>query len=117
MISTKTHGILDYLVGALLISVPWLFGFASSGWDTRIFALLGIATLLYSLFTDYELGLAHVIPMGTHLTLDLASGVLLAASPFLFGFADRVMAPHIVFGFVEIGAVLMTRRTFAAAAA
>jgi hypothetical protein len=62
------------------------------------------------LFTDYELGISKGISMGTHLTLDLMSGVLLAASPWLFGFADDVYVPHLVLGIFEIGAALMTRR-------
>jgi hypothetical protein len=28
MITTKTHGVLDYIVGAALIVAPWLLGFA-----------------------------------------------------------------------------------------
>jgi hypothetical protein len=117
MISTKTHGMLDYTVGALMIALPWLLGLPSSGWDARIFVMLGIAALAYSVFTDYELGGARVIPMRVHLMLDIVSGVLLAASPFLFGFADRVMAPHLVFGAFEIGAALMTRKSPTAASA
>ena len=38
-------------------------------------------------------------------------GVLLAASPWLFGFADRVYWPHLILGLAEIGAGLMTRTT------
>jgi hypothetical protein len=44
-----------------------------------------------------------------HLLLDAASGLLLAVSPWLFGFADRVFWPHLVIGLVEIGAALTTR--------
>lgn len=49
--------------------------------------------------------------MRTHPGLDLASGVLLAASPWLFGFAGDVWAPHLIFGLLEIGAALMTKRS------
>jgi SPW repeat len=42
--------------------------------------------------------------------LDLGSGILLAVSPWLFGFADQVWAPHLVIGLIEIGTALMTRR-------
>jgi hypothetical protein len=30
-ISTKTHGVLDYLMGLFLILSPWIFGFANGG--------------------------------------------------------------------------------------
>jgi hypothetical protein len=110
MISTKVHGYLDYAVGALLIAAPWLLGFAEGGAETWVPVILGAGAILYSLMTDYELGVARGISMGTHLTLDMMSGFLLAASPWLFGFADVVYVPHLLLGIFEIGAALMTRR-------
>jgi hypothetical protein len=101
--------VLDYLVGALLIAAPWLFDFDRGGAETLVPVLLGVSTLVYSLFTDYELGAVRRIPMRTHLNLDLASGILLAASPWLFGFADYVWQPHLIVGLIEIGTVLMSR--------
>ena len=109
MIPTRVHGMLDYLVGALLIAAPWLFDFDRGGAETLVPVVLGIAALLYSLFTDYELGVVRRIPMRTHLNLDLGSGILLAISPWLFGFADYVWQPHLILGLVEIGTSLMTR--------
>ena len=101
---------LDYLVGALLIAAPWLFDFAAGGAETWIPVVLGAGAILYSLFTDYELGVSRQLSMRTHLMLDLMSGILLAASPWLFGFADTVWAPHLALGLFEIGASLMTKR-------
>lgn len=109
-IPTKVHGYLDYLVGALLIAAPWLFDFAAGGAETWIPVALGAAAILYSLFTNYELGVSKTISMRTHLMMDLLSGILLAASPWLFGFADYVWGPHLILGLFEIGAALTTRR-------
>lgn len=109
-IPTRVHGYLDYIVGALLIASPWLFDFAAGGAETWIPVALGAAALIYSLITDYELGASKTISMRTHLTLDLLSGILLAASPWLFGFADYVWGPHLILGLFEIAAALMTRR-------
>ena len=108
-IPTRIHGIADYLLGLLLVAAPWLFGFADGGAATWVPVVLGVGVVLYSLLTDYELGLVRRIPMQTHLTLDLAGGAVLAASPWVFGFADRVWLPHLVFGLLEIGAALFTR--------
>jgi hypothetical protein len=36
--------------------------------------------------------------------------VLLALSPWLFGFSDYVWQPHLIVGLLEIGTSLMTRR-------
>jgi hypothetical protein len=109
-IPTKIHGYLDYIVGLLLIAAPWLFDFARGGAETWVPVILGAGAILYSLFTDYELGISRRLPMPTHLTLDLLSGVLLAASPWIFGFADYVYLPHLILGILEIGASLMTKR-------
>lgn len=111
-IPTRIHGILDYLMGALLIVSPWLFGFADEGGAARwIPIVLGAGVILYSLLTKYELGLAGLIPMAVHLGLDAGGGLLLAVSPWLFGFADRVWIPHAVFGLLEVGAALLTKST------
>jgi hypothetical protein len=109
-IPTRTHGYLDYLIGILLIAAPWVLDFADGGPEQWIPIILGAGLIVYSLLTDYELGAMRVIPMPVHLILDIASGVFLAASPWLFGFADDVWAPHLIVGLLEIGAGLMTKR-------
>ncbi len=43
--------------------------------------------------------------------IDFLSGVFLAASPWLFGFAEEVYLPHLILGIFEIGASLMTKTT------
>jgi hypothetical protein len=108
-ISTKVHGVLDYLVAIILMSAPWLLGFANNGAETWVPVILGAGTIVYSLFTDYEWGASRKISMRTHLTIDLLSGIFLAASPWIFGFSDYVYLPHVIFGIVEIGASLMTK--------
>lgn len=108
IIDRKTHGYLDYLVGLLLIVSPWLFRFYEGGSESWVPILLGIGTIIYSMITDYELGITGVIPMKAHLTIDLISGIFLAASPWLFGFSDRIFWPHLVVGIIEILVTLMT---------
>lgn len=108
-ISTRTHGVLDYVVGALLIVVPYILGFADGTAAQWVPQALGLVAIGGALMTDYELGVLRVIPMPVHLMLDIGSGALLALSPWLFGFADRVVWPHLLVGIMEIGAGLMTR--------
>ena len=109
-INTKIHGTLDYLMGILLIVAPWLFGFADGGAAQWVPIILGLGTLLYSLITDYELGLLKVVSMKAHLMIDLLAGIFLAASPWIFGFADEVYLPHLILGLVEICTSLMTKQ-------
>jgi hypothetical protein len=110
-ISTRVHGVIDYLMGIILIVGPWILGFADNTIATYLPVALGIAALLYSLCTDYELGAFKLLPMRAHLGIDFLSGLLLAASPWIFQFSDRVYMPHLVLGILEIGAALMTRST------
>ena len=110
-ISTKVHGLLDYLVGLLLIASPWIFGFYSLSVATFLPIVLGAAALVYSLFTNYELGLIRILSVPTHLLLDILSGILLAVAPWVFGFDDVVFLPHLIFGTFEISAAFMTKNT------
>ncbi|MBA3969217.1 MAG: SPW repeat protein, partial [Gemmatimonadetes bacterium] len=49
------------------------------------------------------------IPMIGHLWVDGLGGLLLAASPWLFGFSEHVWMPHLVLGLAEFGAALVTK--------
>src|SRR5215207_3205596 len=109
-IPTRVHGYLDYIMGLLLIAAPWLFDFAEGAAKQWVPVILGAGAIIYSLMTDYELGVSRTISMPTHLMLDLVSGILLAISPWLFGFADEIYAPHLILGILEIGAALTTKR-------
>ncbi|HST58634.1 MAG TPA: SPW repeat protein [Longimicrobium sp.] len=99
---TRIHGMLDYLLGALLIASPWLLGFADNEAARWVPVVLGAGVLLYSALTDYELGVVKKIQMPVHLMLDALGGVLLAVSPWMLGFDDRVWMPHVILGVVEI---------------
>jgi hypothetical protein len=101
-ISTRVHGVLDYLTAGVLIAAPSMLGFRQHGTQRWLPLALGVGTIGYSLLTDYELGPFKVIPMPMHLALDAANGALLAASPWLFGFAEETLAPHLGLGLFEI---------------
>lgn len=107
-IPTRVHGIVDYAMGALLIVAPWLLGFAAGGAETWVPVILGFGAIGYSLFTDYELGVVRRLQMSVHLWLDGIGGVVLAASPWVLGFDDRVWVPHLAFGLFEVAAALLT---------
>jgi SPW repeat len=110
MISSRTHGFIDYAMGILLIAAPWLLGFADGTAAQWVPVVLGIVMLGQAVMTDYELGLMRVIPFSVHLAMDFALGILLAASPWLFGFSGRVYWPHLILGLAEIGVAAMTTR-------
>jgi len=107
MIPSKTHAILDYLVGMLLIAAPWLLGFAD---DSAATISSGDFDIIVRILTNYEYSLAKVIPYRIHLTIDFIAGALLLVSPWLFGFSDRIYLPHVILGAFEIVAVLLSRK-------
>jgi hypothetical protein len=110
-ISRKTHAVLDYLVGVVLIAAPWLLGFSDNSAATWSAVGVGLVTLIMSAMTDYEGGMIKVLSMGTHLTMDLIAGIFLAVSPWLLGYSDRVFLPHLIVGVMEIVVVIFSERT------
>ncbi len=106
---SRVHGIIDYLWGIALLATPWLFGFADVTAAKWLAVVFGVGAILYSLVTDYELGALRILPMTLHLGLDGLAGAFLAVSPWLFGFADRVFWPHLLFGLFSVVASLITR--------
>jgi hypothetical protein len=113
IIPTFVHGIADYIGGIALLAAPNIFGFADVGgaavWIPRI---LGVIILLQSICTRYEVGLIKVLPMKMHLMNDYIASLFLAASPWLFGFADQpsnVWMPHVVVGVLVFLLTLMTQ--------
>ncbi len=110
ILSTRAHGIIDYLTGALLILAPYLFGFSTGGIEQLLPQILGLAILGMSLITRYELSAAKIIPLGVHLTVDFVGGLLLAVSPWLFGFAEIIWWPHLLIGLMEIVVAVITQR-------
>jgi hypothetical protein len=108
MIPSRTHAVIDYLVGVLLILAPYLLGFATGGPAQMVPMVLGAGIIVYSLLTRYELSLAKVIPYRAHLVIDLLGGLLLAASPWLFDFTDVIIWPHVTVGILEIVVVALS---------
>ena len=108
-IPTWLHGMLDYPMGLLFIALPWLGGFADGTAAQWVPIAGGVAMLGMSIFTAYEAGVVRAIPMAAHLGADAVLGIFLAASPWLFGFADVVYLPHLILGLGEVGAAVMTQ--------
>ncbi|WP_114791267.1 hypothetical protein U0035_22845 [Niabella yanshanensis] len=85
MINTKLHGLLDYLVGVLLILAPRILGFDMPGSEQTFSMTMGVVIILYSLFTRYEWGLVRILPFKLHLLIDFLSGLLLLSSMWMLG--------------------------------
>lgn len=110
-ISTKIHGVLDYLTVPTLIALPRALGWSKN--LTNVLTASAAGLLGYSIMTRYELGLFKKLPMIAHLSLDATSGAMLAAAPFVFGKKnDRNKLTIGIFaglGAYEIAAALLTQ--------
>jgi hypothetical protein len=107
-IEPRIHGFIDYFVGIMLIAGPALFNFENAI-EVFIPAVFGVVQITYSLFTRYEFGFFPAISMRKHLRVDLIMGALLAASPWIFGFAQYVWQPHVILGSFQMLMALLTR--------
>jgi hypothetical protein len=72
---------------------------SSNGSEGTVLGAMGATILAQSLMTDYELGAMKVIDMKAHLMADVAGGILLAATPWLFNMSPRARVPFAVLGF------------------
>ncbi|MDQ3418654.1 MAG: SPW repeat protein [Acidobacteriota bacterium] len=106
---TRVHGIIDWLMGLLLIALPWILGFGRGGAESALPVAVGAAGLIVTFFTNHEYGVVRRIPMTAHLAVDGVAGAVLAASPWVFGFADVVWVPHVILGLTELAAAFVTK--------
>jgi hypothetical protein len=82
IISTRLHGMLDYLTAGALMVTPRALGWSAG--VTRMMTSAALGTISYSALTNYELGLTRVLPMRVHLALDALSAALFCGGPLLF---------------------------------
>jgi len=96
----------------LLLAAPELFGLKTVPRAALAPRAAGATALSYSLITDFELGLRRVLPLRAHLALDAAGAALLAAAPWMLGFAAegrRFWMPHVLAGGGVLGVVALSR--------
>ncbi|HEX8329809.1 MAG TPA: SPW repeat protein [Hymenobacter sp.] len=86
VISPTVHGILDYGTCAFFALAPSLFDL--HGTYATVCYVLAAGYLVISLLTNMPLGAMRVIPFPVHGKLELVSGLVFIASPWLFGFAN-----------------------------
>ena len=107
-ISTRIHGILDYMTAGMLVTLPRVMG-----WDrkvTRLLDVAGVSAAGYSMVTKYELGVVKALPMKSHLAMDALSGAALIGAAAMMGDEDDEVRMTLAgIGLFEIAASLLTR--------
>ena len=111
LIDSTMHGMTDYQVGAVLMTVlPRLAGVEGTP-AARQIRISGAAHAGYSLLTDYPLGVVKVIPYKAHLALDAIGALAIAATPFVTGQwkkGRKQWVPHVALCLFELGSLAMT---------
>ena len=97
IIRTQLHGLIDYLF-ALALLLPLITGHGTTGKDTIVFTILGIAVIVMSMVTDYEFGLMKIIPMKLHLFLDLIISFFIIAMPMIFPMENYYLYWPVILG-------------------
>ncbi len=109
MISTRTHGIVDYAAAAALAAAPRLLG-----WDRRMtramdFAALG--TVAYAHLTDYELGAYPLLSMKQHLAVDALEGATFLSAAWMLEDEPRQVRWALAgYGLFALAAAALTDR-------
>jgi hypothetical protein len=104
------HGLVEYLLGALLIAAPFLLSFHPTA-ATASGIVAGVVVLIVTSSSALPTGLVKSIPVQAHAILDYAMAGLLIACPFVFGFSgDGTAAPFfIVVGVAHLLLTIATR--------
>jgi uncharacterized membrane protein len=108
-ISPGVHGILDYLLGVVLIVAPFVLGFDSDT-ATTVCVVAGIAELGVAMTTAWSRGLIKLIPPAVHGVIDYIFVIALIVAPFIFGFDDDSTATAF-FVIVGAGGLLLVAAT------
>jgi hypothetical protein len=96
-VSTRVHGMVDYLIGAALV-LYGLLAETGGGSGTMVLVAAGAAMIGSALVTEFELGVVRFVQIPVHLWLDGVIGLLVAISPWALGFYREVWLPHLLVG-------------------
>ncbi len=105
-VSSRVHGVLDYVAAVGLIAYPILLGF--SGIALWFSVIGGVGLIGYSLLTDYAFSMVRAFSFKMHLTLDLVAGAGFIAAIFLFGFQGLTAAYYAIMGLGVFALVAVT---------
>jgi hypothetical protein len=105
-VPTRVHGLLDYFVGLLVIALPFILGFTGAQRWTLV--LIGLVVIVYSLITDYELGLIGYFRIRFHLLLDAVFGIVMLLTPLLLDFPSDQRWPSYALGVIALVLVAVT---------
>lgn len=84
------HNVLDYVTGATLCFTPSMLRFSHISRARWAFIGFGTGLIGYSLVTNYRYSVAKLLPLGAHMSMDVASGMSIMAAPWIFGYRKQL---------------------------
>lgn len=103
------HGLLDYAVAVALIAVPFIVDFRQdSEFAHWLSVAAGLGLFLYSLATDYSVGVVSAITIRQHLALDFAAGALFVVLAVVANFNTEAAVFYGVIGAGVLAVVAVT---------
>lgn len=111
IIPSRIHTWMGLAVGLLLVVAPWVLDFDEHLTPRAVAVGVGLFILVNEPVTTSPSSLLKIVPMRVHVVMDAVTGLFLALSPWIFGFADltaRAWVPHLVVGLLVIGYALAT---------
>jgi hypothetical protein len=113
-IDASLHGMTDYTVGGMLLTVLPRLARVEGTPTARQMRIAGGVHAGYSTLTNYPPGIVKLIPFKAHLAIDFLGAVALAATPFVTGQwreGRRQWVPHVALCAFELSSLLMTDPT------
>lgn len=90
ILNPKAHGVIDYILVAVLALAPTLFEFSRTPQMLSYGA--AVALLLLSLSTAYPLGVLKLVPFTWHRNVEIVIVPSLLAAPWLLRFSEEFAA-------------------------
>lgn len=106
-ISRQIHGVADYLVVVVLLSLPIALGFG--GAPRAISYGLAFEHLLLTALSSFPPGAFPILPFKVHAYVEMVAGAFLVLSAWILGFSDAAAPRN---AFVLIGLVLIALALF-----
>ena len=104
------HGVVDYLVGVVLVAMPFVLHLSDDTARTAAVGL-GVVVLVFAATSDLPTGLIRSVPRALHAVLDYVVAIAIIAAPFVLGFSgdDRATLCFVVLGIVQLLQTIGTR--------
>jgi hypothetical protein len=106
-LSRRTHGIADYLVVVVFLSLPLALGL--TGAPRTLSYAFAFLHLLVTGLGSFPPGSLPLLSFRVHAAVEFVAGLLLIASPWLLHFSDNASARN---SFMILGAGLMLMAAF-----